>query len=192
MSCARVLDSARDTHQLSTWVYNPLTYLLNRCEKTHKTSFGIAPWFSKKPQILKKNYLTNRELVFLSLSWKLWILWCFWKDGPEPMVVWFWFVQSSAFLPRFSAALGSSWLPASALAERWPRSWHQQRLVNQHLRSGRKEIVLWFWRFQRNRNHWLFKKTNKCITLVDSFVLWKLCLLTPGNFQSCHWLPVLG
>jgi hypothetical protein len=36
----RVLDSGRDAHQISTWVY---THLLNRCEKTHKTSFGIEP-----------------------------------------------------------------------------------------------------------------------------------------------------
>ncbi len=31
-----------------------------------------------------------------------------------------------------------SWLPASALAERWLRSWHQQQLVNLHLSSERQ------------------------------------------------------
>jgi hypothetical protein len=29
-------------------------------------------------------------------------------------------------------------LPASALAERWLRSWHQQQLVNLHLSSERQ------------------------------------------------------
>jgi hypothetical protein len=30
-------------------------------------------------------------------------------------------------------------LPASALAERWLCSWHQQQLVNLHLSSGRQK-----------------------------------------------------
>jgi hypothetical protein len=45
-------------------------------------------------------------------------------------------ISISTFSLRFSSTLGSSWLPVSVSTERWPRSWHQRRLVNQHLRSG--------------------------------------------------------
>ncbi len=40
---------------------------------------------------------------------------------------------------RSSEVLGSSWLPASASADRWLHSWHQLRIVNQHLRSGNQK-----------------------------------------------------
>ncbi len=42
----------------------------------------------------------------------------------------------SIFPSRSSEVLGSSWLPVSAPADRWVRSWHQRQIVNQHLRSG--------------------------------------------------------
>jgi hypothetical protein len=51
---------------------------------------------------------------------------------------------SYKFSSRSSEALGSSWLPASAPADRWLRCWHQWQLVNQHLRSGHQK------KFKRN------------------------------------------
>ncbi len=50
-------------------------------------------------------------------------------------------LSTSAFPSHSSKALGSSWLPASALADCWLRSWLLQWLVNQHLRSGLKKTL---------------------------------------------------
>jgi hypothetical protein len=89
LSVVRVLDSATDTHQLSTWVH---THLLNRCEKTHKTSFGIEPWFSKKTSNIQNTALQTVIFFLVELFMKTVDSLMFLK-GPEPMVLWFWFVQ---------------------------------------------------------------------------------------------------
>jgi hypothetical protein len=47
----------------------------------------------------------------------------------------------NAFPSRSNEALGSSWLPANVPTERWLRSLHLRRLVNQHLRSRRQRTT---------------------------------------------------
>jgi hypothetical protein len=79
-SVVRLLASATNTHQLSTWIY---TCLPSGGENFQRASFGIEPWFSiflkiKKTTLSWRNRFFHANCQFFDVSEQL-----------EPVVLWF-------------------------------------------------------------------------------------------------------